>query len=307
MRTRALQPYAPGASVRERFACEDAYEMEVLHCAPSSGSPERPPLVFVHGSYHAAWVWDVFFHRYFAERGYDCYALSLRGQGSSDPVSGPVGGTLRSHARDVADFCRKRLDGRAPVLVGHSFGGLVVQEYVMHAAGEGSAAASGDVYPALSGLVLLNTVPPSGNQGMIGRFLRKDFLKSARITWAFISKSFLKSSDTCKELFFSETMPEPDVRRYMELLENSSQVRLLDLRRLSEDVPLPRPPPGAPPVLVVGGADDNVVDLEAVEETGAHFQRSTTVVLEGVAHDSMIDVRWEDTAKAVEEWLAALR
>jgi pimeloyl-ACP methyl ester carboxylesterase len=54
-------------------------QLEVLHAAPASPS-QRPPLCFVHGSYHAAWCWAEHFLPYFAARGYDAYALSLRGQ-----------------------------------------------------------------------------------------------------------------------------------------------------------------------------------------------------------------------------------
>jgi pimeloyl-ACP methyl ester carboxylesterase len=39
-----------------------------------------PPLVFVHGSYHAAWCWAEQWLPFFSESGYDCYSLSLLGQ-----------------------------------------------------------------------------------------------------------------------------------------------------------------------------------------------------------------------------------
>lgn len=41
---------------------------------------EYPPLVFVHGSYHAAWCWAEHWLPFFSSSGYDCYALSLLGQ-----------------------------------------------------------------------------------------------------------------------------------------------------------------------------------------------------------------------------------
>ena len=39
-----------------------------------------PPLVFVHGSYHAAWCWAEHWLLFFSNSGFDCYALSLLGQ-----------------------------------------------------------------------------------------------------------------------------------------------------------------------------------------------------------------------------------
>lgn len=39
-----------------------------------------PPLVFVHGSFHAAWCWAEHWLPFFSLAGFDCYALSLLGQ-----------------------------------------------------------------------------------------------------------------------------------------------------------------------------------------------------------------------------------
>lgn len=46
-------------------------------------------------------------------------------QGASDRPKGKAGGTLASHAADLGALVRSL--PRAPVMVGHSFGGLVVQ------------------------------------------------------------------------------------------------------------------------------------------------------------------------------------
>lgn len=40
----------------------------------------RPPLVFVHGSFHAAWCWAEHWLPFFSQNGFDSYALSLLGQ-----------------------------------------------------------------------------------------------------------------------------------------------------------------------------------------------------------------------------------
>jgi pimeloyl-ACP methyl ester carboxylesterase len=43
---------------------------------------------------------------------------------------GTVAGTLQTHASDIADFIESNLGSSPPVLVGHSFGGLIVQYYL---------------------------------------------------------------------------------------------------------------------------------------------------------------------------------
>ncbi|MFS8016801.1 putative alpha/Beta hydrolase [Helianthus anomalus] len=41
---------------------------------------QQPPLVFVHGSFHAAWCWSEHWLPFFSENGFDSYALSLLAQ-----------------------------------------------------------------------------------------------------------------------------------------------------------------------------------------------------------------------------------
>ena len=41
---------------------------------------QRPPLLFLHGSYHAAWSWAEHWLPFFSASGFDCYAVSLLGQ-----------------------------------------------------------------------------------------------------------------------------------------------------------------------------------------------------------------------------------
>ncbi|XP_022139825.1 uncharacterized protein LOC111010645 isoform X3 [Momordica charantia] len=99
---------------------------------------ERPPLIFVHGSYHAAWSWAEHWLPFFSASGFDCYAISLLGQGESDAPSASVAGTLQTHASDIADFIHRSFS-TPPVLLGHSFGGLIVQYYIANSKHDHSA------------------------------------------------------------------------------------------------------------------------------------------------------------------------
>ncbi len=65
-----------------------AVQREVLTSQPlSEGSGEnegnRPPLLFVAGYGHGAWVFAERWLEHAAERGFPAYAMSLRGQGES--------------------------------------------------------------------------------------------------------------------------------------------------------------------------------------------------------------------------------
>lgn len=64
---------------------------------------------------------------YFTALGYDTYAVSLRAQGGSDRIEGAkVAGTLDVHAADLASLVGTL--ERPPVVVAHSFGGLILQK-----------------------------------------------------------------------------------------------------------------------------------------------------------------------------------
>ena len=62
---------------------------------------------------------------FFAAAGYDCYAVSLRGQGRSERTAGMQAGSLTQHVTDLGHVVASL--PRLPVMIGHSFGGLVVQ------------------------------------------------------------------------------------------------------------------------------------------------------------------------------------
>jgi pimeloyl-ACP methyl ester carboxylesterase len=84
------------------------------------------------------------------------YRASVCQGGSEGPLDGGgVGGTLETHAADVASYAAAI--GK-PVLCGHSFGGLVVQQAVSSRA---------PTRPAVAGVALLCSVPPAGNGPMV--------------------------------------------------------------------------------------------------------------------------------------------
>ena len=75
-----------------------------------------------------------------------------------------------------------------PVLIGHSFGGLIAQKYVLGMDVKadpdgGGTVREGPPFPFLSGVAFLCSVPPSGNKELVGRFIRRDAMLAAKVTW----------------------------------------------------------------------------------------------------------------------------
>src|SRR5512138_649157 len=90
---------------------------------------EHPtPLLFIHGMMHGAWCWEVHFLDYFAQHGFDAYAVNLRGHGNSDGWKHLRWTRIADFVDDV-DVAVQQLPA-APVLIGHSMGGFVIQKYL---------------------------------------------------------------------------------------------------------------------------------------------------------------------------------
>jgi pimeloyl-ACP methyl ester carboxylesterase len=251
--------------------------LEILRAgAPSS----RPPLVFIHGSFSGAWVWQERFLPYFAAAGWECVALSLSGHGSSRGEERLDRFGLDDFVADVAEVVAGL--GRPPVVIGHSLGGAVAQRFVTR--------------HRTAGLVLLTAVPPGG----FGPITLWMGWRHPRFLWQMTRLETTGSVDpeVMAEHLFSPTTPPADVHRFLARLQRES-------RRVVTDVLLPlhvARPPGDYPTLVLGGDDDVFIPPHALHATAAHWH-AQLVIQPGVPHVMMLDALWERPAEAILGWL----
>ncbi|RZC61429.1 hypothetical protein C5167_023193 [Papaver somniferum] len=263
---------------------------------------KNPPLVFIHGSYHAAWCWAEHWLPFFSENGFDCYALSLLAQGESDEPTGPAAGTLETHASDVASFIQKEITA-PPVLLGHSFGGLIVQSYLSSVETNKEFSGTANSLPKLAGAILLCSVPPTGNGGLVWRYMRSKPIAAFKVTISLAAKGFATSLSLCKETFFSPELQDHLTRSYQKLMVESSRMPLFDLKKLNASLPVPRVPRSSFELLVLGASNDFIVDSEGLRET-AMFYGVEPVCIEGIAHDMMLDCTWDKGAHVILSWLS---
>ena len=110
-----------------------------------------PSLLFVHGAANAAWVWDAW-RSHLRPFGWMTNVLDLRGHGLSLPMDFTTV-TMEDYVADLESVAAQiASQGRAPVVVGWSMGGLVA---MIHASR----------HPETPGLVLLAPSPPREVQG----------------------------------------------------------------------------------------------------------------------------------------------
>ena len=56
------------------------------------------------------------------------------------------------------------------------------------------------------------------------------------------------------------------------------------------------------PILVIGGSKDGLITVREFESTAKHYQASLSII-EGGSHDLMLDEDFEQSAKAIENWI----
>ncbi|MGY0196860.1 alpha/beta fold hydrolase [Leptothrix sp. BB-4] len=120
--------------------------------------PTPAPIVLVHGAWGGAWIW----RRVLAPlraAGHEVHAVTLTGDGDRAHLR-HAGIRLKDHVDDVVALVRaEELDG--VILVGHSYGGMVVTG----AADRLSAVASGNVRGLVRGIVYVDAMVPLPGEG----------------------------------------------------------------------------------------------------------------------------------------------
>jgi pimeloyl-ACP methyl ester carboxylesterase len=248
----------------------------------SAGDAHPVPLLFVHGTWHAAWCWDEHFLDFFADNGYRAVALSLRGHGASS-VSKPLKScSIADYMDDVHAVAGKL--GSPPVLIGHSVGGFIVQMYLQS-------------HDAPAGVLLASTPPRGGRAGTLRALKRHPWLmmKAAMTGDSLIP---LRSPHLIREAFFSAGTPDADVLHCASLLGPES-VRLgLDL--LHQKIRTKRI---NIPLLVLGAACDNTTMVAEVEAT-ARAYHTPAEEFPHMGHDMMLEPGWQAVAERIDGWLS---
>lgn len=258
--------------------------LEVISHQPEGGA-RATPLLFVHGAYAGAWIWEPYFLPFFAGNDYEAHAVSLRGHGHSDGSDELMTGRLRDFVADVEQVMATFPE--PPVLIGHSMGGVVVQ-HVMHRHSK-----------TLPGAVLMASGPPHGLIGSLWNmvFERPELL--CQIMQLEMFGPVTGDQSWVRQALFSEHTPDAVVRRYIPRLGRESFMVCWDL--LGLDLP-PSTRILDMPVLVLGAERDPFIYQGALEQTAKAYG-TTAEIFPGMAHAMMIDYDWKKVALRVLQWL----
>ncbi len=243
--------------------------------------PERePPILFLHGMWGGSWMWDNYLG-FFAERGYTCYALNLRGHHGSKPVA-DIGRV------PFADYV---LDGRDvvaalgnPILVGHSMGGLLVQKLAELLAP-----------PAV---VALTPAAPRGIFPLCTLELARLSLK--HFHEFLLSRPITPTFDEADVLLFGRIPPSERRQAFERLVPESG--------RMTFDIAVAGVPVDArrvrSPMLVVAGREDRITPTNMVTKIARKYGAELHVY-DDHAHMVLLEPGWETIARDMATWLDA--
>ncbi|MCW9034775.1 MAG: lysophospholipase [Rhodospirillales bacterium] len=257
--------------------------LEVISRYPKKDKGHKP-LLFVHGAFVGAWCWEVNFLDWFAERGYEVHALSLRGHNGSPSTAGLHGHSIADYVEDVASVAAAL--PTPPVIIGHSMGGFVAQKYMEQHEG--------------SGMVLMASVPPTGAVGPSATLAltRPWLLMKVGLVEAFGSPE--ASADMMREAVFSDALPASETDKYIKLTQSESMLATLEMH--GPCLPNILGLIGKAPVKVIGAEDDKLVAPIHVYATAAIYGVQAEVFV-GMCHGMMLEVEWEKVCQSIQLWL----
>ena len=244
----------------------------------SRTNEKKGDVVLLHGACMAAWCWEDNLLPWFAGRGYDTHAPSLRHHGGSR-----ARGSLRfTSVHDYVQDLRRVVEGlEGPVhLIGHSMGGLTVQHYLEDPSGKVAKA------------VLLCSTPPHADLSVIGRLLRDfpaDFLEAnLRLSW----RPVFRKTENARRLMASPGFPERRLRETVARMGDESFLAFLQILGLSR----PDTRRVKTPLLVVGGGRDYLITEKATRRMARTYGAEAHIVPDG-PHNLMMEEGWEGLAE----------
>jgi len=252
---------------------------------------DRPPLFFVHGAFVGAWCWDAWRSRAEAA-GWHTGAPDLRHHGKARLSRSELDDLGTTGLLDYAADLEAQIDalGSAPIIVGHSMGGLLAQIL----AARGKARALVLLAPSAPWGVLPSTPHEMLSAG--GLFLTGDF-------W---SRALLPQRSVAAE----HALDKVPISQHTEILRGfrpESGRAMFEILHWFSDVTRAsrvHPRDVTCPVLTLVGEHDVINPPATVRRVAARYrERSTFDLVPGHSHWLIGEPGWEGLADQVFDWL----
>jgi len=257
----------------------------------------KKPVVFIHGLWMHSSTWLPWM-QFFTQRGYDCLNPDWPGDGVTVEQSRVNSKVIANHSiKEVANGYAKVISGLAatPILIGHSFGGLMVQILL----GRGLAAAGIAIDPApikgvwqLPFTALKSSFPVLSNPFNVTR--------SVSLTYKQFRYAFANAitEEEAKDLYNRFTVPSPARPLFQVAFAtlNPNAENKVDTSNTSRG-----------PLLITSGDEDHIVPPVLCKAAFNQYRRSSSVTefksFFNRGHSLALDHGWSEIAEYSLKWL----
>ncbi|WP_051284197.1 alpha/beta hydrolase [Desulforegula conservatrix] len=277
----------PEKTADDSIQCIGTGCLEIIERKPAKATG-KPPILFIHGAFISAKCWEVYYLDYFAEKGYHAIAISLSGHGASKGGDKLYTLAISDYVKDVASVIATM--DQEPILVGHSMGGLIIQDYLKLPGSRAKAA------------VLMASSPPEGLSRTAPTMLFQHPASCMKLNminmlprsmWA----EFI-SAEELRDIFFSKLTSLESIMRFLPMFQHESPMAIFEMtffdlftiRKINV------------PIFVMGGENDIIIPPGFVKYT-ASFYNTKPVVLENEGHAIMLSDDWKTGADRIIKWL----
>jgi non-heme chloroperoxidase len=255
------------------------------------------PVVFVHGLWLHADTWGPWMDL-FRERGYEPVAPGWPGDGPTvedtrehpDRVAGSGIGEVVDHYAGVIGTLESK-----PIVIGHSFGGMVVQRLL----GDGHASAAVAIDPApIKGVLVL---PPSSlkvaSVALRNPANRKRAVSLTKKQFRYGFGNALSEAES-DELYDRWAIPSPGRPLFQAATANFSPHSAAKVNTANSD---------RGPLLITAGGKDHTVPASISRSTAKRYRKSKAVTdlkeFPDRGHSLALDRGWREVADFVLGWL----
>ena len=255
------------------------------------------PVVFIHGLWLHAESWGAWTD-FFGKAGYDAHAPGWPGDADTVDVTRKSPEAVAGKGiNDIVAHYTGFIEGlpSKPILIGHSFGGLIVQRLL--AAGLGSAGVAIDAAP-IKGVLLL---PPSALR-VASIALRNPVNRSRAVSLTLDQFRYgfgnAISADESAELYSRWTIPSPGKPLFEAAAANfnPNSPAKIDTRTSTRG-----------PLLLIAGGADHTVPPSITRATRKLYSKSTAITdyqeFPGKGHSLALDSGWTEVAEAALTWV----
>lgn len=242
------------------------------------------PLLLIHGAWGTSRYWSNYLS-YFADAGWDVFAVNLRGHHPSDPERSLAQVKLEDYLDDVEKVI-KRLDISHCVLIGHSLGGLIAQK-------------TAENIQSISGLITLASAPPFGIAQEVNMNHHLSCQESfVEAMWGLMNMKPVKPTYSMAEKTVLNNIAPDERKAIFDMFVAESLVVGF---QVTQGYPV-FPSQIKCPKLVIGCAKDALAPASTQRSLSAMLH-ADYIQYDQFGHLPMLEAGWQKSAEDIQNWL----